>query len=442
MSAAYEQAVIGAMMLDESGYWRIADALTSADFVDSRNAEIFDAIAELCHKGKPVDPVTMGDVLPQHAQYLCDVCASCTTANIRHYADEVRALAESRRVKVAGQRIVATNCTFAEAQRLLADVAPRNTNAAKPIKAYMADALALMQKRCDDGDTVTGLPTGIEGLDAITAGLQPGTLTILAARPSMGKTALALQIAVRTALRKKRVAVFELEMTGVQLSERAVSLISSVPFAKIKSPGLLDEADWPKITEAYRKLEVSSLIVDESGTQTIETICAKVRQLHMQEPLSLVIIDHLGLLDLPGKGNTVNETGQVTKALKALAKDLEIPVICLVQLNRNLEQRADKHPVLSDLRESGRIEEDADLVLMLYRDDYYNPNSPAKGCAELLVRKNREGETGVIGLLAKLNVMRFEYCGDLPNANKSKPSSDLIDFGSYADRKTAAAGGD
>lgn len=442
MSSVYEQAVLGAVMLDGDSYWRVADVIGAGDFTDPVHVEIFDAIAEMVKAGKPVDPITMGDALPRHAGYLCDISANCTTANVRAYAEEVRKAAEGRRVKRAGQQIASMQCSYTEAQQILAAVAPRDSHAVKPIKAYMQDALALMQRRCDQQEAVTGLPTGLAGLDELTAGLQPGNLVIIAARPSMGKTALALQIAVRTALRNKRVAVFEMEMTGVQLSERAVSLISGVPFGKIKSPKLLQPEDWPHITDAYARLEKSALIVDESGAQNIESICARARQLHMQGALAAIVIDHLGLLDLPGKTRADIETGNVTKQLKALAKELGIPVILLVQLNRGVEQRADKHPVLSDLRESGRIEEDADLVLMLYRDDYYNANSPAKGYAELLIRKNRDGETATVPLLARLAVMRFESCEGLPDAPKAKSSEPVIDFSNYSDRKTAAAGGD
>lgn len=442
MSSVYEQAVLGAVMLDGDSYWRVADVISADDFTDPVHVEIFDAIAEMVKAGKPVDPITMGEAMPSHRGYLCDISANCTTANVRAYAEEVRKAAEGRRVKRAGQQIASMQCSYAEAQQILAAVAPRDSHAVKPIKAYMQDALALMQKRCDQQEAVTGLPTGLAGLDALTAGLQPGNLVIIAARPSMGKTALALQIAVRTALRNKRVAVFEMEMTGVQLSERAVSLISGVPFGKIKSPKLLQPEDWPHITDAYGRLERSALIVDESGAQSVESICARARQLHMQGALASIVVDHLGLLDLPGKTRADIETGNVTKQLKALAKELGIPVILLVQLNRGVEQRADKHPVLSDLRESGRIEEDADLVLMLYRDDYYNANSPAKGYAELLIRKNRDGETATVPLLARLAVMRFESCEALPDASNSKSFEPVIDFSQYTDRKTAAAGGE
>jgi replicative DNA helicase len=435
MSLSYEQAVLGAIMCDESAYWKISDLIGEADFTDSRNVEIFNAISELCAKGKPVDAVTMGDVLPQYDTYLYQMAGNATVANVRAYAEEVRLASEGRRVKAAGQRIALGGVTYGEAQRILADVAPRNAAAMKPIRAYMSGALELMMKRCEQEDVVTGLATGIDALDEATSGLQDGTLIFIAARPSMGKTALALQLAVRTALRKKRVAVFEMEMTGIQLSERAVSQISGVNYGAIKSPKNMLEEDWPKITNAYGMLESATLIVDESSTQTIDTLEARIRQLHMEQSLDLAVIDHLGLVELPGKGRADQETGEVTRRLKALAKDLSIPVICLVQLNRGVEARADKRPVMSDMRESGRIEEDADLVMMIYRDDYYNANSSHKGYAELLLRKNREGEMKMVPLISKLHIMRFEGCEGLPNANANESDGTAIDFGSYASRK-------
>jgi replicative DNA helicase len=439
MSLSYEQAVLGAVMLDGATFWKVADLIGEADFSDKRHAEIFGAIRELCKQGKPVDAVMMGDVLPQYDTYMIEMASNATASNVRAYAEEVRLASEGRRVTAAGQRIALGGVTYGEAQRILADVAPRNTDAIKPIRAYMGGALELMMKRCEQEEVVTGLPTGIDALDEATSGLQPGTVIIIAARPSMGKTALALQLAIRTAVRKKRVAVFEMEMTGVQLSERGIAQISGVNYGHIKSPKNMLEEEWPRITNAFAMLEGASLIVDESSTQTIDTLEARIRQLHMESPLELVVIDHLGLIALPGKVRADLETGEVTRRLKALAKDLQIPIICLVQLNRGVEARADKRPIMSDLRESGRIEEDADLVMMIYRDEYYNANSPHKGYAELLLRKNREGEMKMIPLISKLHIMRFEGCEGLPNANSNKSDSPIVDFGSYADRKTAPA---
>lgn len=437
---AYEQSVLGAMMLDASSYWQVADLISSSDFADERHERLFDAMAELAKAGKPIDAVTMGDVVPELAHYLVGIAdATPSAANIRAYAEEVRKASEVRRVKRAGQQIATMHCTYTEAQRILANVAPRDMAAIRPVKAYMGEALSEMQKLCDDENAFVGLPTGLAHLDEVTAGLEPATLIMVAARPSMGKTALAIQLAVRNALRRKRVAVFEIEMSGKRLTQRAVSLISGIPYSSIRRPKNLGEEDWPKVVDAYAKLEKSALIIDESSSQTAESICARAKQLHMQEPLSLVVIDHLGLVRLPGKTLEAIETGHVTTQFKALAKDLDIPVIVLVQLNRKVEERHDKRPLLSDLRDSGRIEEDADIVVMIYRDEYYNQDSQDRGLAELLVRKNRDGETKTVTVQTKLDIMRFEtFEGERHVRTKSK----VIGFSGYADGKAKAAGDD
>lgn len=437
---AYEQSVLGAMMLDASSYWQVADLISCSDFADERHERLFDVMAKLAKAGKPIDAVTMGDVVPELAHYLVGIAdATPSAANIRAYAEEVRKASEVRRVKRAGQQIATMHCTYTEAQRILANVAPRDMAAIRPVKAYMGEALSEMQKLCDDENVFVGLPTGLAHLDEVMAGLEPATLIMVAARPSMGKTALAIQLAVRNALRRKRVAVFEIEMSGKRLTQRAVSLISGIPYSSIRRPKTLVEEDWPKVVDAYAKLEKSALIIDESSSQTAESICARAKQLHMQEPLSLVVIDHLGLVRLPGKTLEAIETGHVTTQFKALAKDLDIPVIVLVQLNRKVEERHDKRPLLSDLRDSGRIEEDADIVVMIYRDEYYNQDSQDRGLAELLVRKNRDGETKTVTVQAKLDIMRFEtFEGERHVRTKSK----VIGFSGYADGKARAAGDD
>lgn len=437
---AYEQSVLGAMMLDASSYWQVADLISSSDFADEGHERLFDTMADMAKAGKPIDAVTMGDAIPELGAYLIEIANNTpSAANIRAYAEEVRKSSEIRRVKRAGQQIATMHCTYTEAQRILANVAPRDMAAIRPVKAYMGEALSEMQKLCDDENAFVGLPTGLAHLDEVTAGLEPATLIMVAARPSMGKTALAIQLAVRNALRRKRVAVFEIEMSGKRLTQRAVSLISGIPYSSIRRPKNLGEEDWPKVVDAYAKLEKSALIIDESSSQTAESICARAKQLHMQEPLSLVVIDHLGLVRLPGKTLEAIETGHVTTQFKALAKDLDIPVIVLVQLNRKVEERHDKRPLLSDLRDSGRIEEDADIVVMIYRDEYYNQDSQDRGLAELLVRKNRDGEVKNITVKARLDIMRFEtYEGE----NRVKPKRTVVGFSGYADGKAKAAGND
>lgn len=437
---AYEQSVLGAMMLDASSYWQVADLISSSDFADEGHERLFDTMADMAKAGKPIDAVTMGDAIPELGAYLIEIANNTpSAANIRAYAEEVRKSSEIRRVKRAGQQIATMHCTYTEAQRILANVAPRDMAAIRPVKAYMGEALSEMQKLCDDENAFVGLPTGLAHLDEVTAGLEPATLIMVAARPSMGKTALAIQLAVRNALRRKRVAVFEIEMSGKRLTQRAVSLISGIPYSSIRRPKTLVEEDWPKVVDAYAKLEKSALIIDESSSQTAESICARAKQLHMQEPLSLVVIDHLGLVRLPGKTLEAIETGHVTTQFKALAKDLDIPVIVLVQLNRKVEERHDKRPLLSDLRDSGRIEEDADIVVMIYRDEYYNQDSQDRGLAELLVRKNRDGEVKNITVKARLDIMRFEtYEGE----THVKPKRTVVGFSGYADGKAKAAGND
>ena len=438
---SYEQAVIGAIMLDATAYWQVADMIGASDFAEPKHQTIFAAIVELAENSKPVDAVTMGDELPEFSDYLLTIATNTPgSANVRAYAEELRKASEIRRVKRAGLEIAGCGEGFVEAHRILAGVAPRDSHAVKPVKDYMRDALALMQKQCDAEEPLVGLSTGLADLDMVTLGLQPATLTVIAARPSMGKTALGMQLGLRNTLRGHRVMVFEMEMSGVQLVQRAVSLISGVKFERIKRPQMLEDVDWPKVTDAYGKLEKSALIVDESSSQTIETICARARQEHMKSKLSMIVVDHLGLINLPGKTREAVELGDVTKRLKALAKDLSIPIVCLVQLNRSVEQRHDKRPLLSDLRESGRIEEDADVVMMIYRDDYYHPDSPDKGLAELLIRKNRDGETKTIDLVAKLDVMKFEAFDGQKSARKSEPAA--ISFSKYRDGKTAACGPD
>lgn len=456
-----EQAVLGGLMLSPNALDKISYRLTEEDFYRRDHRLIWRAIVELSAKGMPCDAVTMGDWFDTHgmaemiggASYLIKLANDTpSAANIQSYAEIVREKSILRQLIDAGVSITedayrpdgksVKEILQSAGQRVfkISEASDRGTLAAiRPVKAYMGEALSEMQKLCDDENAFVGLPTGLSHLDEVTAGLEPATLIMVAARPSMGKTALAIQLAVRNALRRKRVAVFEIEMSGKRLTQRAVSLISGIPYSSIRRPKTLGEEDWPKIVDAYAKLEKSALIIDESSSQTAESICARAKQLHMQEPLSLVVIDHLGLVRLPGKTLEAIETGHVTTQFKALAKDLDIPVIVLVQLNRKVEERHDKRPLLSDLRDSGRIEEDADIVVMIYRDDYYNPDSQDRGLAELLVRKNRDGEVKNITIKARLDIMRFEtYEGE----THVKPKRTVIGFSGYADGKAKAAGND
>jgi replicative DNA helicase len=421
MSAA-EQAVLGAVMLDASAYWQVADIVTADDFGDERNARVYTHLAGLIEAAKPVDVFMIGESLPDLSHYVLEVAnASASASTARAYADVVRQDSERRKVVAAGRRMALERPTFAEAQAILADVAPRNANAIKSAGELLGSVMDSMQRRLEQDGSITGQSTGLANFDKRTSGLQPGCLYIIAGRPSMGKTAAGLQIAVNVAMQGKRAFVAELEMTGEGLTERALSYLSGVDYGLIRHPKMLREEHWPRITDATAKVNASGLIIDDTPGQTGEQIIAKARQLHMQSPLSLLVVDHLGLVRLPGRGRPDLETSAITKSLKALAKKLSIPVLCLVQLNRKVEERQDKRPLLSDLRESGGIEEDADVVVMLYRDEYYHAESQHKGYAEWLIRKNRDGETGMDPYRAVLNQMHFVDAEELPYVPEPEP---------------------
>jgi replicative DNA helicase len=449
--SASEQAVIGAIFLDPSSYWQVADVVGVEDFGDQRCARLFAKLKELCDAAQPVDVFVVGESFGdnQMAAYAMEVTNNAASAaNARAYAEVVRSDSERRKVVAAGRRMALEAPTFNEAQAILAQVAPRNAKAAKHVSGILNEVMDAMQTRLDQDGSITGTSTGLGNYDKRTSGMHDGTLIIVAGRPSMGKTTLGMQVAVNVSnqvdsrlvhpegkSRKRRVFVAEMEMTGSGLTERAISYLSGVDYGLIRKPKSLQDCDWPRIVGATHLLNDSGLIIDETPAQTCEAIIARIRQLHMQEPLSLVVIDHLGLVRLPGKGRPDLETGQVTKAFKSLSKGLGIPVMCLVQLNRSLESRTDKRPMLSDLRESGAIEEDADIVAMLYRDDYYHADSPHKGYAELLFRKNRDGETGMEPLFAKLSQMHFADAEYLPNVPDPEPRRTSGRFGGFANRQ-------
>lgn len=423
MSVA-EQSVLGAILIDATAYWQVADIIDVSDFGDERNAAVFAALKGLIEASKPSDVFIVGERLPELSGYAMDLANSVASASapvVRSYADIVRQDSERRKVVIAGRRMALERPTFAEAQAILADVAPHAANATKSAGELLGSVMDSMQRKLEQDGAITGLSTGLSNFDKRTSGLQPGSLYIIAGRPSMGKTAAGLQIAVNVATPGRRVFVAELEMTGEGLTERALSYLSGVDYGLIRHPKMLREEHWPRITNATGVVNASGLIIDDTPGQTAEQIIAKARQLHMRSPLSLMVLDHLGLVRLPGRGRPDLETGAITKALKALAKPLGIPVICLVQLNRKVEERQDKRPLLSDLRESGGIEEDADVVAMLYRDDYYHADSPHKGYAEWLIRKNRDGETGMDPYRAVLNQMHFVDVEEMPYVPEPEP---------------------
>ena len=292
----------------------------------------------------------------------------------------------------------------------IAEAGARGRTDFVPMNKALSEAFDVLQTRYANGGAVTGLPTGYTEFDEMTAGLQPTDLIILAARPAMGKTTLALNIAEHAAIRtKKAVAVFSMEMSASQLALRLISSNGRVNAQRLRN-GQLEDEDWSRVTGAIRMLREAKIFIDDTPGLSPEVLRAKARRLKREHDLGLVVIDYLQLMSVPGNTeNRATEISEISRSLKHLAKELNVPVIALSQLNRSLETRADKRPVMADLRESGAIEQDADIILFIYRDDYYNKeNSPDKGLAEVIIGKQRNGPTGSVKLKFFGEYTRFD----------------------------------
>lgn len=405
-----EYAVLGSLVVDNAAFWRVADTLTVEDFAGELHADLYRALADGIRAGKTVDPFTLadthGDELGGYAMKLAQTQAS--TANVAAYADVVRRQGEARRLRRAGQ-VIASCGSFEEAQTILANVRPRQAQALKGMRDGLREMVEAIQRRYDADGTVSGVHTGLESLDNLTAGYQPGDLVIVAARPSMGKTAFALQGAIAAG----RTLTFSMEMTTGRLVERLVANVGRLPIRWILFPNDAPDEASARVLEASREAASLPLLFDDTAGLTADAICSRARQAHMQEPLREIVIDHLGLVSRPGRHDP-SELGQITTQFKGLAKDLGIPVVLLCQLNRGLEGRPNKRPQLSDLRDSGRIEEDADTVIALYRDEYYDKSdaNPLRGYVEAIVLKQRQGELGTAWAKSLLSCMRMESCDE------------------------------
>lgn len=408
MSLDAEYAVLGAVLVNNDCFWKVADKIGPEDFAEPIHRRLFALMRDEIRAGRTVDFITLLDAgetgLSEYAVQLASTQAS--TANVAAYADAVARQAEGRRLRSAGAKIAACG-SFEEAQAVLAEVRPRQTQALKSMKDGLREMVEALQRRYDADGTVSGVPTGLESLDALTSGWQAGDLVIAAARPSMGKTSFALQAAIAAG----RTLMFSLEMTTGRLVERLVANVGRLPLRWILFP--LDAPDdaSARVLAASTEAAKLPLLFDDTAGLTVDAICSRARQAHMQEPLNLVVVDHLGLISRPGRHDP-SELGQITTQLKALAKALGIPVLLLCQLNRGVESRNDKRPMLSDLRDSGRIEEDADTVIGLYRDEYYHKDGPLAGYLEAIVLKQRQGELGTAWARSMLSMMRLESCDE------------------------------
>lgn len=412
-----EQAVLGGLMLAPEAYDRIADQLNEQDFYRRDHQLIYRAIRELAEKARPFDAVTLGEwfesqgLIEQVAggAYLIELASTTpSAANITAYAEIVRDKATLRQLIDVGTGIVNdgfqpdgrdSSEILEEAERQVLAIAQANSTGKTdftPVTKALSEAFDMLQTRYANGGGITGLPTGYTEFDMMTAGLQKTDLIILAARPAMGKTTLALNMAEYAAFRSKQpVAVFSMEMSASQLAMRLISSVGRVNAQRLRT-GQLEDEDWSRVTSAIRQLrEVKIFIDDEPGLSPVK-LASKARRLKREHGLGLIVIDYLQLMSVPGNSeNRATEISEISRSLKGLAKELQVPVIALSQLNRSLETRTDKRPVMADLRESGAIEQDADMIVFIYRDDYYNKeNSPDKGLAEVIIGKQRSGPTG------------------------------------------------
>lgn len=403
-----ELAVLGACLVDQSAYWKCADLVGAEDFALPAHASLWGAIAEQRIAGRDADAITIAELHPDLLKIAMD-CANgaFTTSNVRLYAELVLGDAVQRRVNAAGQRIakLAGQDTVGEAQRILAACQPRAAGAVRPMREYLREAMQVMQQRNDATEVLTGVPTSLPWLDEQTAGWQRGDLIIFAARPSVGKTALANQCAIHAARNSHPVFFASLEQSGVQLAERAIAYVGDLLLATIMQPKRAGEEDWTRITHATGELSKLPMQIDETGALTVEAICARARQTNADKRLGLIVIDYLTQIT-PPKANTTAEAIQiVTRTLKALAKELAVPIILLSQLNREGAER----PQLKHLRDSGAIEQDADVVVFLHR-----PNESRRDLIELIIAKHRNGACDHTYLAAHMDRMRFVETNERP----------------------------
>ena len=429
-----ESSVLGGLLLDNNAWDRVGDLLVEGDFYRHEHKLIFEAIGKLINASKPADVITVYEHLQgmgkaeeigglMYLNQLAQYVPSAT--NIRRYAEIVRERAILRKLVTASDEIAtnAFNPQGKAVERILDEAeqkifaigeeGSRMKQGFQSLDTLVVDLLDRVQEMADNPMDVTGVPTGFVELDRMTSGLQAGDLVVLAARPSMGKTSFAVNIAEHVALNEGLpVAIFSMEMGAAQLAVRIVGSIGRVNQGNLRT-GKLNDDEWPRLTEAIERLRTVSLHIDETPGLTPSELRANARRLARTcGKLGLIVVDYLQLMSGSGSGsssdNRATELGEISRGLKMLAKELQCPVIALSQLNRSVEQRTDKRPMMSDLRESGAIEQDADIIMFIYRDDYYNKDSKEPNVAEVIIGKQRNGPTGTVKLFFQKNQTRFE----------------------------------
>lgn len=415
-----EHAVIGAILHRSSGIDDVG-TLTPEHFFVEAHREIFAAMLEMSGKGRDIDVITLADYIDIAGKsevtgglaYLGQIAAGTVGGSVRRYAEIVLNKATERELLAACADIRdlvlgagATNDKLNDAQaRIMSIHETRQAKQPRLVSAALAGYIETLERR--HGGECRGIPTGLTALDAmLSGGLQDGNLVIVAGRPAMGKSAFSNSIAINVARDGHAAAILSMEMTETEQIDRVVATLGRVPLQDVLDAKLAGESG-ERIYAAVAMMNELPLLIDDEGGLSIHQVASKARQAKRKHGLKLLIVDALGLMDYDGN-KAVSELGQITKALKALAKELDIPIILLCQLSRKCEDRPDKRPILSDLRDSGNIEQDADVVIMLYRDEYYRPDSTDKGIAECLIRKNRQGKCGTVPLVFIGEQTRFE----------------------------------
>lgn len=413
-----EQSVVGAMIMDREAIVVASELIMGDDFYNKQYGILFEAMVELHEEGSPVDLVTLQnrlrekDVPPEISslEFVRElITAVPTSANIKYYANIVAEKATLRKLIRLNEEIANTCYTGKEPLEVILEetekkvfnlVQRRNTEDFVPIRQVVMNAIEKIELAAKNKGAVTGIPTGFLDLDYRTAGMQPSDLVLIAARPSMGKTAFVLNIAQHVAFKENQtVAIFSLEMSKEQLVNRLFSLESRVDAQHLRT-GSLSDAEWESLIESAGVIGKSNLIIDDTPGISIAELRSKCRKYKLEHDLKMIIIDYLQLMSGSGRSDSrQQEISDISRSLKALARELSVPVMALSQLSRAVEQRPDHRPMLSDLRESGAIEQDADVVMFIYRDDYYNKDTELKGIAEIIIAKQRNGPIGTINLV-------------------------------------------
>ena len=421
-----EQSVVGSMLTDKDALVTAIETLTKEDFYANQYGILFEAMRLLNDDNKEVDPVTLNNKLSQMnipgeingMEYVRELLnSSYISANIRQYCDIVKGKALMRKLIKLNNEISAAcyegkdsvESIFEETEKKVFDIVQRrNTGDFTPIDVIVMNSMDQIEKASKMKGSVTGVASGFIDLDYLTAGFQPSDLILIAARPSMGKTAFVLNVADNICFRQKKGAViFSLEMSKEQLVNRLLAQESNVDSQKIRT-GQLQDHEWANLMEGAGIISESNLIIDDTPNISMGELRSKCRKYKLEHDIDIVIIDYLQLMSGSGKSESrQQEISEISRSLKALARELKVPVIALSQLSRAVEKRDDKRPILSDLRESGAIEQDADVVMFLYRDEYYNRESPKKGIGEVIVAKQRNGALGTAELVWLAQYTRF-----------------------------------